>query len=242
VQQSDGKLPEIKTMQEHTWEKEYRDPKLVTLGEEAIQAVKDWVRFLRREKGVDFSGLKILDLGCGNGKNSIYIAKQGTDTKIFGLNISKTAVTLAQKLAGSENISSEFIYGNIGTPLPFADSFFDIALDITSSNSLGESERDSYLKETSRVLKTGGHFFVRALSKDGDAHAKNLIKLHPGKEKDTYVMPELGLTERVFTKEDFLATYAPYFTITNLEKEVHYTQFGGRSYKRHFWVAWMVKK
>jgi ubiquinone/menaquinone biosynthesis C-methylase UbiE len=228
-------------MNEGIWEKEYLKPRLVTGGTEAIQSVKDWVRFLRREKGIELSNLKILDLGCGNGKNSIYIAEQGDGNEIFGLDISKTAVEIAQKQAQEKNVSAQFTYGNIGNPLPFSDSYFDIALDVTSSNSLNDKEREIYLKETHRVLKPSGHFFVRALCKDGDSNAKNLLKTNPGKETDTYVMPDLGLTERVFSKEDFVEMYSKYFAITKMEKEVHYTKFNNRSYKRHFWVVWMEK-
>ncbi len=228
-------------MNDHVWEKEYRNPKLISLAIEPIQSVKDWVRFLRREKGVEFSGLKILDLGCGNGKNSLYIAEQGEGNEVFGIDISKTAIEYANKLAAEKNVSATFKQGSIGVALPQSDNIYDIALDVTSSNSLSEKEREMYLKETARVLKPGGHFFLRTLCKDGDAHAKTLIKTHPGKEKDTYTMPDLGLTERVFTKEDVIATYSPFFTILNIEKETHYTKFNNRSYKRNFWVVCMEK-
>lgn len=225
-------------MQENIWENEYRKPQLVTLSKEPITAMKDFVRFLRKEKGLELSNLNILDLGCGNGKNSFYIAEQGFNNKIVGIDISETAIRHARELAPEGN----FIKGSIGKPLNYSDSHFDIVLDITSSNSLSESEREIYLNETHRVLKSGGFLFIRALCKDGDANAKNLIKSNPGKEKDTYIMPELGLTERVFSKEDLLATYAPFFENLFLEKETHYTKFNGKSYKRNFWVGYWGKK
>ncbi len=229
-------------MQEDIWEHEYRTPQLITLGVEAITAVKDFTRWLRKDQKVNLAGTKILDLGCGNGKNSIYIADQAMNTEVFGIDISKTAVEHATKLALENNVNAHFSHGSIGTKLPFADSFFDIALDVTSSNSLNEAEREMYLKETHRVLKPGGYFFVRALCKDADENAKHLLKTNPGKEKDTYVMPELGLTERVFSKEDFVATYSPLFNLLYIEKETHYTKFKDRSYKRNFWVAYFQKK
>jgi SAM-dependent methyltransferase len=229
-------------MQEHIWEKEYKNPRLVTLGTEAITAIKDFTRWLRKDRKIDLTGAKILDLGCGNGKNSIYIADQAMNTEVFGIDISKTAVEQATKLALEKKIVANFSYGSIGTAFPFPDSHFDIALDVTSSNSLNESEREMYLKETHRVLKPGGYFFVRALCKDGDENAKHLLTSNPGKEKDTYIMPELGLTERVFSKEDFVTNYSLFFTMLYLEKETHYTKFNGRSYKRNFWVAYFQKK
>jgi len=233
-------------MQENIWEKEYRDPKLVTLSDEALGSIKDFVRWLRKDQKVEMVNKKILDLGCGNGKNSIYIADQGIGNEIVGIDISETALKHAVTLAQEKNQENKearvkFIKQNIGSPLPFPDSDFDIVLDVTSSNSLNENEREIYLKETHRVLKSGGYIFIRTLCKDGDQNAKNLLKTNHGKEKDTYIMPEFGLTERVFSKEDFIATYSPFFKILHLEKETHYTKFKDRSYKRNFWVAYLQK-
>lgn len=228
-------------MQENIWEKEYRDPQLITLGVEAITAIKDFTRWLRKEKGVDITSKKILDLGCGNGKNSIYIADQGLNNEIVGIDISQTATEYARKLAEAKNLKANFLHQSIGAVLPFPDAHFDLVLDVTSSNSLNEKEREIYLKETQRVMKSGNHLFVRALCKDGDSNAKTLLKTNPGKEKDTYIMPEFGLTERVFSKEDFVTTYSSLFTLLYIEKETHYTKFKDRSYKRNFWVAYFAK-
>lgn len=222
-------------MQEKAWENEYRNPKLVSLSDEPAKCVKNFARFLRKEEKIELSNLRILDLGCGNGKNSFYIADQGHNNKIVGIDISETALKYASELASS----GRFIKGNIGEKMDFQDASFDIILDVTTSNSLNESERKIYLNEIQRLLKSGGYLFVRALNKDGDKNAKNLLEKFPGKEKDTYIMPEVGHTERVFTKEDFLELYSPNFTLLYLDKETHYTKFEGQSYKRNFWVsAW----
>lgn len=220
-------------MQEHIWEKEYRDPILVTLSNVPAACVKDFVRFLRKDRKLELDNLNILDLGCGNGKNSFYIAEQGLNNKIVGIEISDTALKHARELAPAGN----FIKQSIGTPLNFPDASFDIILDVTSSNSLNENERAIYLKEISRLLKPGGYLFVRALCKDGDKNAQNLLVAHPGKEKDTYTLPGVGLTERVFSKEDFLKTYEQFGLPLYIEKETHYTKYNGQPYKRNFWVG-----
>lgn len=222
-------------MEVNVWENEYRDPKLVTLSNEPIKSLKDFTRYIRREHNLELSNLNILDLGCGNGKNSIYISEQGDGNKIYGMDISETAIILAKQAYPV----GDFRVGNFGKTFPYPDKHFDIILDITSSNSLSESEREIYLNEINRTIKSGGFLFVRALCKDGDSNAKNLLNSNPGKEKDTYIMPELGLTERVFSKEDFISQYSNSFELLYLDKETHYTKFNNRSYKRNFWVsAW----
>ena len=130
----------------------------------------------------------------------------------------------------------------MGQLLEFENNSFDLIIDVTSSNSLNENERQIYVQEAHRVLKSGGNFFVKTLCKDGDHNAKNLIKLSPGPEVDTYIMPEIGLTERVWSKEDFVSYYSRYFIIEKLEKKTNYSRFNGRSYKRNFWLAYMSKK
>jgi ubiquinone/menaquinone biosynthesis C-methylase UbiE len=112
---------------------------------------------------------------------------------------------------------------------------------VTSSNSLNEKGRDIYLEEVHRVLKNGGYFFVRALAKDGNKNVKNLLKQSPGKEYDTYVIKEIGLTERVFSKEDFTLLYKKLFKILHLEKKTSYATFNDRIYKRDYWLAYLQK-
>lgn len=220
-------------MQENIWEKEYRKPTLVSLSDIPAQCVRDFVRFLRKEKGIHINNKNILDLGCGNAKNSHYIAEQGLNNKITGIEISETALSYAEKLVADGN----FIKQSIGIPLNFPDANFDIILDVTSSNSLNENERAIYLKEIERLLKPGGYFFLRTLCKDGDKNAQNLLKTNPGKEYDTYIMPGLGLTERVFSKEDLIKMYSFFGEPLYLIKETHYTKFNNQSYKRNFWVG-----
>jgi|GEM_PF-242179 SAM-dependent methyltransferase len=258
-------------MQKNIWEKEYKNPKLVTGGNVPQTSVKDFLRWLRRESGgvkdgqklgLALENLRVLDLGCGNGKNANYIAGLDSDNHVIGVDISETALRQARaardRLVAEGKLDKnqvEYVHATIGEPLKFSDnsnnnitsnSFksasFGVALDVTSSNSLSESERAVYLAEVHRLLKPGGWFFIRALCKDGDKNAQSLLKLHPGTEKDTYIMPEMGLIERVFSKQDFIETYSPphlpLFEIFQLEKETHYSQFSGRSYKRNFWIAY----
>lgn len=51
----------------------------------------------------------------------------------------------------------------------------------------------------------------------------------------------MNLTERVFSREDFIALYSPYFEIQQLIKKTNYAQFKGQSYKRNYWLAYMKK-
>ncbi len=231
------------------WEREYANPTFLTLDNEPqkdttrfARYVKDTLRKRFPDSEMNWSGMSVLDLGSGTGRNTNYFAELGTTA--FGIELSSTAVRQAKKDAEQRSLTHKvkFIEGTMGEKFPFEDNQFDIVIDVTSSNSLTEKEREIYLKEVYRVLKKDGFFFVKALAKDGDQHAKYLIAHNPGKEKDTYIIPEQGIQERVFTKQDFISTYSPFFTIDEMDKKTTYTRFGDRSFKRNFWIVYMSKK
>ncbi len=224
--------------QEMEWDREYKKSQLLTKENKPQNDVVRFTDFLE-ENGLKMDGLKILDIGSGTGRNSLYFAQRGA--KVFGIELSRNALEIAEKNTKDAGLEIEYMKGNIGWAFPFEDNSFDILLDVTSSNSLSESERNIYLIESKRVLKEGGYFFVKALCKDGDKNAKTLLKDSPGKEKDTYVLPGLNVTERVWSKNDFVTTYEKYFTILHLEKKTSYPRMNGRSYKRNWWICYMKK-
>ena len=225
--------------QGNIWEREYRNPKLVTKDDKPQADILRFLKFLKKEEKYIVSDRVVLDLGCGTGRNSNYLAKEGNS--IIGIEISKTAISLAKERAKNLGLEVDCRLGDIGEPYNIKDESVDIILDVTSSNSLNEGGREMYLAETNRVLKNGGYFFIRALCKDGDQNAKILLKESPGKEYDTYTIKDFGLTERVFSREDFLSTYGKYFKILKLEKTTHYSTFNNRVYKRNYWLAYLKK-
>lgn len=225
--------------QDKAWENEYRNPKLVTLSEVPHNDVRKFWKFLKKEQGVSLANFRVLDLGSGTGKHAFYFAERGAT--VVGMEISATALKIAEKRKVLEKLPVTFLQGDIGKKYPFENASFDIVLDILSSNSLDDASREIYLRETHRVLKNDGWFMIKILCKDSDKNAQALLASNPGKEKNTYTIPELHLTERVFSRADFETTYGKYFTIQKLEKNTSYTLFNNKRYKRNFWIAYCQK-
>lgn len=226
--------------QKKAWEKEYDAMKLMTLGSEPQS---DVLRFLKWYKKFSKSNLineKILDLGCGAGRNSNYLATLGA--LVFGLDIARNALDEAKKRAKKLNVAVKYIEQSIGQDWPLEDESADLILDVTSSNSLNEEERTKYLSECDRVLQHDGVLFLRALCRDGDKNAKELLKTCPAQEYDTYKLKGVGIVERVFSETDLRATYGEYFKFLHLEKKVGYQRFNSQSYKRIYWLAYLQKK
>lgn len=224
------------------WEKEYQKPLLVTKKEGPQNFIVQFLKYLKKEKGLPMSDLRVLDLGCGTGRNSNYLAERGN--LVFGLDLAANALKLASERAEKAGLSEQtkYLRQSIGDKLSFEDNSFDLILDITASNSIKSSEREVYLKESSRVLKPGGFMILRTLCKDGDQNAKKLLETNPGGELDTYFLKDLGITERVFSEVDLKNLYGRYFYFDKLVKDVGYPQIKGITYKRKYWLAIMIKK
>lgn len=185
--------------------------------------------------------MKVLDLGSGTGRNAFYFAELGAS--VVGIEISTTAVRLAKSRAEEAGLDITYHQQDMAKPFPVASESIDIILDVTSSNSLDETSRSIYLAECMRVLKPGGYMFLKALCKDGDENAKYLLKHSPGKEYDTYFMKDLGLCERVFSREDIVKLYTSVgFALVSLDKKTSYPKVGERVYKRNSWISVWTKK
>ncbi len=227
--------------QGNIWEKEYQNQKLLAPTNKPQKDTLNFFRFLRKKQDVKLEDEpRILDLGSGNGRNANYLASMGAT--VSGIEISQTALNMAVREARNIEVEVDYKFRSFGNEFPFETGSFDIVIDVTSSNSLNEDERAVYLAELDRVLVPGGFFFLKTLCLDGDKNAKNLIKQSPGSEKNTYVMREIGLVERVFTKQDIVDLYSPNFEILELSKKESYTKMNGRSYKRMFWVGYFRHK
>ncbi len=91
-------------------------------------------------------GNKVLDLGCGSGRDSIFLANQGF--KVWGIDISKEAI---RKAKGKKN-KVNFQVGD-ATKLSFGDEFFDAVYSgwVLHFIALEKPSREIY-----RILKKGG--------------------------------------------------------------------------------------
>jgi len=102
----------------------------------------------------DVEGMKILELGCGGGHNSVALARLGAI--VTGVDFSSEQLNFAKKLADEYGVSVEFIHGNIEDLRFLEDRKFDIVL---SSFTLSYVENISQVfVEVYQVLKKAGSF------------------------------------------------------------------------------------
>ena len=110
------------------------------------------------------NSVNILDLGCGTGANSWFLAREGFNLVAF--DGAYNAVAKAQNYLASQKLSAKFCQADAGA-LPFQSEYFDSIIDsaaICSNTSQGIAR---ILKECNRILKPNGKIFSSGLFKIG---------------------------------------------------------------------------
>lgn len=113
------------------------------------EKISDLVNF-----GIDFSGKKILDAGCGDGAALRFLQKN-FQTVGFGLDISSQAISRAKAIEQSENNSYQI--GDVRA-LPFENQTFDYILSWGVLTYFDEIE--TAMTEACRTLKSGGLLII----------------------------------------------------------------------------------
>ncbi|MEB1808990.1 MAG: class I SAM-dependent methyltransferase [Bacillaceae bacterium] len=102
-----------------------------------------------------FTKGKVLELGCGAGRNAIYFAENGCS--VDAVDLSKESLKWAEERANEKNVSVNFINENI-FELDFEENSYDIVYDSGCFHHIAPHRRMSYINLVKRALKPNGHF------------------------------------------------------------------------------------
>ncbi len=225
--------------QQRFWDQEYKHPEHLALSDDPADDLEKFTRWLERNDGkhVLYPGNTVLDLGCGNGRNLLYLAEK-FDVKGIGYDISEVALKQARGKVGSLPI--EFHKRSIVGDLSLADGSVMLVLDMMTSHYLTNEERVVLRDEIERVLEPGGFLFFKSFLAEGDLHAERLLREHPGKEAHTYIHPKIGAQEYVWTEERLREFWGGTFAIRKIYKS-HKHMARGRAFRRRTITAYLEK-
>lgn len=118
----------------------------------------DALVLITQEAGFDM-GQRWLDLGCGEGRDSLYLAKQGLD--VTGVDVSRTALDKARSRAGAEGVDCMFLERDVTRLDGLPPGFFDVAINMGCLHMLSDQQhRTMHLHRVWQVLKPDGYFMV----------------------------------------------------------------------------------
>ena len=177
---------------------------------------------------------EFLDVGCGFGRNTIFMAKQGFNVSTFDL--SEYSVETTKQKAKEQNVSLKNICVADMLNMPYPDNSFDCLLAMNVISHTDKVGFDKILSEIKRVLKPNGEAYFTVGSKESywftnpacipvDDYTK--IRVEDG--------PENGIPH-FYINDDDCKTLFNDFVIKEITNVRELTQYGNFSPHYHIWV------
>ncbi|MFW0871000.1 MAG: class I SAM-dependent methyltransferase [Patescibacteria group bacterium] len=186
------------------WDAEYTDAQHLALSDEPSSDLLAFMRWSDRQKNeIDrvVDKPRVLDIGCGNGRNVIFL-QNVAQAQCYGFDISDSAI---EQVRAKSSSPDRFIVHSIKEiPYPYENEAFDLVLDMMSSHILNSKERKAMRDEIDRLLVPGGWIFYKTFLLDGDRNAREMISKYPGDEEYSYVHPRIGHLEYVLPQDEII--------------------------------------
>jgi cyclopropane fatty-acyl-phospholipid synthase-like methyltransferase len=100
---------------------------------------------------------KAITLGCGVGRETIYLAKMGFD--VIGLDFSPSAIKQARRRARAEGVEVPFIVDDL-TNLRHVRGTFDLVTDFGALNDMNPEARDLYMENVLPLTYPGSRYLM----------------------------------------------------------------------------------
>jgi len=133
-----------------------------------LRQLPDWLKkpvpFIVDSRSLfkEYGARIFLDIGCGVGRNSIYLGKEGFD--VIGIDISRSALKKTKVWSKIEGIPNVTIIRASMTNLPFVKQAFHAVISVSVIHHALKKDIEKTIEEIHTVLKDNGLFLVNLLS------------------------------------------------------------------------------
>jgi ubiquinone/menaquinone biosynthesis C-methylase UbiE len=120
---------------------------------------------------VDLAGLEVVEVGCGPGGGSAYLARTNHPASLVGVDINKKMIDWCRERHDAPNL--EFLQGD-AQDLPIASASVDAVVNVESSHCYPSRAR--FFQEVARVLRPGGSLLIAdSIFGDRDKKGSDLV-------------------------------------------------------------------
>ena len=154
---------------------------------EPSNVVKDFIGSVPPNRSTP---LCAIDIGCGSGRNSLFLAEQGFN--VVAMDFAPLAIEklrqAAERLGVADQVTA--VCQDVSTHWPVPDTAVDLAIDtFCFKHQIQETALQTYVMEATRTLKVGGRFLLFLAAKEdsyysqfltSDQHGPGIIIRDPG--------------------------------------------------------------
>lgn len=149
-------------------------------------------------KSRGFEKGRIIDVGCGSGGTAVVLAKNFSESEVFGIDLSEPLLGLANQTAQTASLEKRlrFEMANVHK-IPYDDNSFDVALNINMVHLVEDPVQ--MLNEMERILVPDGFLFIVDLRRSWLGLIEKEIKSALTLEEARELFSQSKLREGVFS-------------------------------------------
>jgi len=207
-----------------------------------MTSIKDtwlsWYKDRRVEDGVvNFAELlrkaksrKVLDLGTGTGRHTVYLASLGFD--MYGFDWSENAIAITKEELLKNRLSASLkVWDMNRIPLPYGDEFFDAILAVRVLHHTYMHTIEQIVSEIVRMTRVGGYLYLEVPTYEEVIKQKLEGVKSDEREPGTFIPlagEEVGVPHHHFKLNELLTVFAQFKLLTLEDKGGHYCFTGVR--------------
>ncbi len=124
-------------------------------------------------------GMRVLELGCGAGHHSAWLAQRGCDV----LGVDASAATVATAITNHDNDAAAYVAANVAEPGALHGMRFDVLIDPGTLQAAPPTLRPGFAENIRRLTEPGGALLLalagELVQPDADTHVAVLELLFP---------------------------------------------------------------
>lgn len=211
------------------WSKEYKRKGIPSsFRNDPSKTVVEFIAWLKN-LGHKTSGIAV-DVGCGLGRNSFYLASQGY--KVNGLDLLEENVNSVNAIALSQDLPVRAFAQDASSNWPIKPNSLDIAIDIFCYKHLvNKKSQESYRLQLAKALKADGFYFLSLASENDGFYGPLLQKSNDPKIK-LIVDPYSNIPSILYSIEDLGKEFANTFEVVKIEEHFSTSPMYEKEYPR----------
>ncbi|WP_122281490.1 class I SAM-dependent methyltransferase [Pseudomonas syringae] len=191
-------------------------------------------------KTYEFPAARALDLGCGNGRNSLFLASLGMRVTALDFCPKAVALTLERVEEAGLSGSVDVVNQNLLDGIPGDDESYDLVMDAYSlCHFTRDEDQRRVVHEVARVLKPGG-YFIKIHVDSSDVYY--LERLHTRTSYGHISFdPANGLKKMHCSLATYTEQVVPQFTLVEAVNIAFPDDVRGKVYDRSIFACLMQK-
>ncbi|MCX7996974.1 MAG: class I SAM-dependent methyltransferase [Patescibacteria group bacterium] len=178
---------------------------------------------------------RIIDIGCGKGRNSIYLAERGF--RVTGTDFSERALADARVRGAAVSQLLEFEFVDLTKEWPYPNNHFDALIDSNVSIFIPDIQRQFTIAEAFRVLKQGGCYLFYGIAASQTV-TPGVTSAASTREPviSSVTVPADMVPEKHYTEDELKSAY-DMFQIASMGTIRASDRMNGKDVENTMWVA-----